>query len=240
MDSFLRVLIDKDASSPNPQAAIWRGQHQCVIEGFAPDDPTPDSQRCGEIVIKHQLAGDRGHFSVLNKAFVSFNCAGFPHSVIAQITRHRDSAFLVQSNRYTGQRFVDVANGKATVESVFYFRIPGVYFDRAGNKYEYTEAMRLEDIADCAKACSKYADLIAVGMSEEHARDVISYNFRQNFSISSTLEATWHWLDQRSKKDSQLEIQILASMVMQELEAWAPELSAWYRNNRWGKARLAP
>lgn len=236
----LRVEIDKDGTSPNPQVAIWRGQHQCVSEDFVHDEPAPTSERCGEIIIKHQLDGDRGHFSVLNQAFIKLNCGGFPHSVIAQITRHQNSNFLVQSNRYTGKRFVQVAMGERMVDEVFYFRDLGRYVDRNGSRYEYTEEMRRQDIEDCATACEKYADRVLGGMSEEHARDCIPYNFRQHFTISGTLEAMWHWLDQRSKKDAQHEIQILAQMAMGCLDIWTPELSAWYRANRWGKARLAP
>ncbi|MBU6230883.1 MAG: FAD-dependent thymidylate synthase, partial [Cyanobacteria bacterium REEB459] len=42
------------------------------------------------------------------------------------------------SFRYTGQRIVDVAEGKRPVEEVFYLRPVGFYTDRQGKKYEYT------------------------------------------------------------------------------------------------------
>lgn len=240
LDSRFKVVRDIAASSPDPQVAIWDAQHQCVSEEFSDDDIPPDSRKCGNVIIKHQLAGNRGHYSVLNAAFVKYKCANFPHSVIAQITRHRDSAFLVQSNRYTGERFVKVANGDLEIEDVFYFRPLGHYVDREGKHYEYTTLDRLDDITYCFTACRTYAKKIAQGYSEEHARDVIPYNFRQHFSIMGTLEATWHWLDQRSKKDSQLEIRNLAELVQRDLENYTPELAAWYRTNRYGRAILAP
>jgi len=134
-DPRFQVVIDKDASSPNPQVAIWKGQHRCVAEKFLPGDSTPSPERCGEIIIKHQLAGDRGHYSVLRSAFVKFHCLGFPHSVVSQVTRHQDSAFLVQSMRYTGKRVVDCSDSNIPLEDVFYFRPAGSYSDRQGSKY---------------------------------------------------------------------------------------------------------
>lgn len=57
-DSHFQVVISKNASSPQPQIAIWEGQHRCVAEKFLPDDETPSPERCAEIIIKHQLAGN--------------------------------------------------------------------------------------------------------------------------------------------------------------------------------------
>lgn len=240
-DPHFRVVLDKDGSSPNPQVAIWRGQHQCVIEGFSMDDPAPSPQRCGEIIIKHQLQGDRGHYSVLDQAFIKLDCQGFPHSVLAQITRHRDSAFLVQSSRYTGQRFIDVAEGRMKVEEAFYFRPLGHYTDREGKRYEYKEWMLSNDHLNCIQACKVYKMLVqSEGFSEEHARDVIPYNFRQNFTIACTLKNFFHVLDQRSAKCSQLEIQAWARMACDTARPWAPEVIEWYEKHRYSRARLAP
>lgn len=239
-DSRFRVEVDYDATSPNPQQAIWRGQHTCVSEHFAFDEQTPTPQRCGEVIIKHQLAGDRGHFSVLRKAFISFCCAGFPHSMVAQITRHQDSGFLVQSNRYTGKRFIWVAEGKLEVEDVFYFRPVGNYRDRAGNSYYFSEENRQAKINRCLELCKEYALEISSHCPYEMSRENMPYNFRQNFDISGDLQSVWHWMDQRSKADSELEIQTFSHMIMDKLHNWCPELASWYRSNRYGKAKLAP
>ena len=239
-DSHFQVVISKNASSPQPQVAIWEGQHRCVAEKFLHDDPTPSPEKCAEIIIKHQLAGDRGHYSVLRSAFVKFHCLGFPHSVVSQITRHQDSAFLVQSMRYTGQRIVDCAEGKLPVEDVFYFRPPGNYSDRQGNKYEYTNSDIMEDRKASYKSAILYAEKIAAGHSEEHARDFLSYNFCQDFDLSGDLQAIWHLLDQRTKADTQIEARSLAWMILDCLKGWSPELTQWYLENRAGKARLAP
>lgn len=239
MDRLFQVELDKDGSSPNPQVSIWKGQHMCVAEDWEKVSiPSPES--CGEIIIKHQLAGDRGHYSVLKMASVKFNCYNFPHSVVAQITRHADSNFLVQSNRYTGERFVDASAGLESVEEVFYLRPVGAYRDRDGSSFFYTQEDRREDLDLIKIVCSRYAKRVNQGCPYEMARSIIPYDFRQNFTISGTLEATWHWLDQRSAKCSQLEIQSLAELIMTELDKWTPELSTWYKKNRYAKARLAP
>lgn len=236
---YFQVELDADGSSPSPQVSIWKGQHMCVSEDSRVAK-IPSPAHCGEAIIKHQLAGDRGHYSVLKFAYAKFNCYGFPHSTIAQITRHSDSFFLVQSNRYTGERFIEVAEGKRDVEEVFYLRPPGIYRDREGSSFNYTAEMFMHDYELIHLACSRYAKRVADGCPYEMARGIISYDFRQDFTIAGTLEAFWHWIDQRSAKCSQLEIQMLAALVMAELDKWTPELSAWYRKNRYGKARLAP
>lgn len=239
-DPYFKVVIDKDASTPNPQVAIWKGQHRCVAEKFLPDDRVPSSKSCGEAIIKHQLAGDRGHYSVLRKAYASFQCLGFPHSVVSQITRHQDSSFLVQSMRYTGQRIVDCADEKIPVEEVFYFRPVGFYVDRKGNKYQYTKEIREDDKVRCFLAAKRYSWKMSLGYSEEHARDDLPYNFRQDFDLSGDLQAIWHLLDQRTKADSQIEVRTLAWMMLECLKDLTPELTQWYLGNRAGKARLAP
>lgn len=235
-DPRFRVEIDWDGSSRSPERGIWRGQHTCVAEGFTMEDEPPVN--AGDAIIRHQLKVE--HFGVLRFGFLSLHCAGFPHSTMAQLTRHQDSAHLVQSGRYTSERFLKVANADIPLGDVFYFRPLGEYQDRSGNRYEYTMQDRIDDKRNCIRACKIYSRRIESGWAEEHARDMLPYNFRQNFSIAGDLQAVFHWLDQRSKKDSQLEIQALAKMAAARLVEFAPSLGEWYMNNRWGKARLAP
>lgn len=250
-DPYFRVELDLDGTSPNPEVAIWRGQHQCVCEGFSPDDPLP--AKPGEAIVHHQMKVE--HYSVLNKAFFSFHIGGFPHSTVMQFVRHQDSHHLVQSGRYTGKRFIpasaeetpvegqtilDVVESKLSLEEVFYLRPEGYYTDRGSSKYYYSEDERKADLKRCKDSAIVYADKVRRGWSEEHARDFVLHNFRQNFNLSGTLEAIFHLLDQRTKADSQIEAQTLAELIMRRVEERAPVLGAWYRKERYGKARLAP
>lgn len=232
-----KVRLCPHGTSRDIEKGIWQGQHICVAEGFTLADSPPSNP--GDAVVRHQLKVE--HYSVLNFGFVVLHCQGFPHSTMTQISRHRDQAILVQSGRYTGQRFIDVAEGESDVESAFFFRPVGMYQDRQGKRYEYTAEDLAGDRVWCKQGCDRYAAKIAAGHSEEHARSSsISYEFRQNFSIAGTVEAMFHWLDQRSKKDSQIEIQALARLAMNELHTACPTLAQWYEENRYGRARLAP
>lgn len=145
------------------------------------------------------------------------------------------------SFRYSGQRIVDVANQKRTVEEVFYLRPVGHYTDRQGKKYEYTQAMREDDLNYCFTAACRYAAAVTVGgMSEEHARGIIPFDVRQHWVMSFNARSLMHLLDLRAKADAQLECQQLCELIWPHFEAWMPAIAGWYRDNRWKKARLAP
>jgi thymidylate synthase (FAD) len=238
-DPYFRVEIDRNSSSANPGAGIWYGQHVCVAEGFSLDDKLPSDPEGA--ILRHALKSEHSaHYSVLRYGYLALHCGGFPHSVMAQLTRHQDSAHLVQSGRYTGKRFLKVASGELPVQEVFYFRPIGQYQDRQGHKYEYTKSDLSYDMAHCRDACSVYSRRLKKGWAEEHARDCLPYNFRQNFAIAGDLQAVFHWLDQRSKADSQIEIQSLAAIAVERVIEFVPGLGRWYKDHRYGKARLAP
>lgn len=240
-----RVKICLYSTSPRIQQGIWTGQHMCVTDDPAwyfdeeLDESYPEEEKCGDAIIKHQLRVE--HFGVLNQAFVKFNCYGFPHSTIAQITRHHDSHPLVTSMRYTGQKFLDVSARKLHSDRAFYVRPPGTYYDRFGNNIEWTEIDKIRELEYASAACDRYHHYVtARNMPWEMAREFLPYCYRQPFCIASTIEGFFHWIDQRSLKNAEREIQILAKLCMDEFATVAPELHEWYMNNRWSKARLAP
>jgi thymidylate synthase (FAD) len=238
-DPRFRCEIDWDGSSKSPERGIWRGQHVCVAEGFSPDDPMPNDP--GGAVCRHQLKSQHSaHYSVLNFGYLVLHFEGFPHSVMCQVTRHQDSSFLVQSGRYTSQRFLDVADKVVPVEDGFYFRPTDDYQNRTGKRYHYGEADLAIDKGESIASARLYAERIRRGWAEEHAREGLRYNHRQNFAVAGTIEAWFHLLDQRSKADSQREIQALAAMSLERLIEFAPTLGGWYKVNRYGKANLAP
>jgi thymidylate synthase (FAD) len=151
-----------------------------------------------------------------------------------------DGVVVHNSGRYTGKRVLDVCNGIRDVEEVFYLRPVGVYRDRQGKSYEYTEDQRLVDRLVCCDHASRYLRTIKNGFSEEHARDMLPYCIRQHFVVSFNLRSAWHFLDLRAKRDAQLEIQQLCDLIWPHLQAWAPEICEWYATTRLHKARLAP
>jgi thymidylate synthase (FAD) len=144
------------------------------------------------------------------------------------------------SFRYTGQRILDVVEGKREMEDVFYLRPLGSYSDRQGKRYNYTEELRQQDIEWCLKACQLYYERIHQGFSEEHARGLIPFDVRQHWVMSANVRSLMHLLDLRWKLDAQLEAQKLCETIFPHFEAWVPAIAQWYTLNRMKKARLAP
>ena len=144
------------------------------------------------------------------------------------------------SMRYTGERICRAADGALDLEEVFYLRPVGDYADRQGKKYAYTAEQRAIDLELCRAAAERYRDLLAAGFAEEHARGILPFDYRQHFVVSFSLRAFLHFLDLRAKLDAQEEIRALCDLMWPHLEAWAPEIAAWYAKSRLHKARLAP
>jgi thymidylate synthase (FAD) len=144
------------------------------------------------------------------------------------------------SMRYTGDRICKAANGELELEEVFYLRPVGSYSDRQGKKYAYTADERAKDLALCSAAAERYAELLAAGFAEEHARGILPFDYRQHFVVSFSLRAFLHFLDLRAKLDAQQEIRELCDLLWPHLVAWAPQFAEWYEKSRLHKARLAP
>ncbi|MGB2926769.1 MAG: FAD-dependent thymidylate synthase [Limnothrix sp.] len=88
MDKF-RVEVLR--STPNPQQTIWSAMHQDYCEDFVWEqrEEFPDEQKAGELVVKHLLAGGRGHYGPIEHPQIVFNVGYFPHSLMQQIRTHR-------------------------------------------------------------------------------------------------------------------------------------------------------
>lgn len=223
---------------PEPEATAWYAMHQCYSELDVEIDKLPVNH--GAALVKNLLDGDKGHFSPLEHNKIVFNAVGFPHSLMQQLTRHRVAvSFSVQSMRYSGNRICEVAKGNQDIESVLYIRPVGKYPSRSG-MFNYTQEMRDIDINAAFDNCQLYYEKIGLGMPYEQARGQLFFDFRQNFVVSFNARSLMHVLDLRSKKDAQLEIQILSNMLFEVFESWMPNVSKWYSEARKGKARLAP
>ena len=224
-----------------PQTLTWQAMHQDYSEQCVAYETPPCESESGRIAVKRLLQGGRGHYGPLEHPSITFSVGWFPHSVMQQARTHRVGvSFDVQSMRYTGQRVVQVARGKVDLEEVFYLRPVGEYTDRQGKKYIYTEWLRLEDIKRCWGAAKAYATKLDLGFAEEHARGILPFDFRQHFVVSFSLRALMHFLDLRAKADAQGEIRQLCDLMWPHFQEWTPEIASWYRDHRWGKARLAP
>jgi len=239
MDRFRVEVIQ---ATPSPQQVIYAAMHQDYSEEFVWDvSQLPDEAKCGEIIIKQLLAGERGHYGPLEHPQITLACGFFPHSVMQQARTHRVSvSFDVQSARYTGLRVIEAAQAQRDLEDVFYLRPVGNYRDRQGKKYFYSPEQRQKDLDWCGEAARRYEQDMIAGMAEEHARGKLPFDYRQHFIVSFNVRSLMHFLDLRGKRDAQLEIQQLCELMLPHFEAWVPAISTWYKSTRLGKARLAP
>ncbi|CDM92673.1 MULTISPECIES: FAD-dependent thymidylate synthase [Limnospira] len=144
------------------------------------------------------------------------------------------------SYRYTGNQILELAENKKDLEDIFYLRPVGDYTDRQGKKYYYSPQQRQADLDWCLEAAKRYKADLDNGLSEEHARGKIPFDYRQHFVVSFNLRSLLHFLDLRYKKDAQLEIQKLCDLMWPHLQEWTPAIAQWYQKNRLGKSRLAP
>ncbi len=86
-----RFKVEVISQTPNPQQTIYAAMHQDYAENFVCDerDRFPDEAKCGEVIIKQLLAGNRGHYGPLEHPQIVMNCGWFPHSTMQQIRTHR-------------------------------------------------------------------------------------------------------------------------------------------------------
>lgn len=261
-----RFKVEVISKMPNPQQVMWAAAHQDYSEGFVFDEfeQWPDEAKAGESLVKMLLKGDKGHYGPLEHPQIVLNCGYFPHSVMQQARTHRVGiSFDVQSMRYTGSRIADlgekileghhdtganldllISNCDDLIEGIedaFYVRPVGEYTDRQGKRYEVTAKQRINKIIRCGKAAVLYLeDLAENGYSEEHARGSLPFDYRQHFVVSLNVRSFMHFLDLRSKKDAQGEIQAMCDLMWPHFKKWVPAIADWYESNRYGKARLAP
>jgi len=86
-----KFCIDVIAVTPNPQQVVWAAMHQDYSEDYVwhSRDRWPPEQRSGELIVKHLLAGDRGHYGCLEHPQITLNVGYFPHSMMQQVRTHR-------------------------------------------------------------------------------------------------------------------------------------------------------
>lgn len=172
---------------------------------------------------------------------ITLSCSGFVHNVMVQARTHRVGVtFDCQSQRYTGKRILKVVSGELNIDDVFYIRPPGLYTNRQGKKYEWTEEDYEDELRFILKGCQRYADKYNKGMCEEHIRDYLPQAIRQNFVVSFNLRSGLHFMDLRAKMDAQLEIRALCESIWPHFKTWAPNVATYYEEKRLYKARLSP
>lgn len=252
IDPLFRV--DLLRATPNPQSVIWWASHNdysedYIIEEIEQGKYNHDEKWFGEKTIKNLFGKNKGHFGVCEHPAITIAAGYFPHNVISQLRTHRVGVtFDVQSFRYSGERFVkfylnfhNMVDPFEEIEKLIYFRPKGIYIDRQGNKYDYTEERRRADKERAICMINDYGfKVYKENCPKEMARGLLPYDYRQHFTFSANLRSAFHILDLRSKADAQLEIRQFCDLFFEVLKNWSPELCSWYEDARLRKAILSP
>jgi thymidylate synthase (FAD) len=135
---------------------------------------------------------------------------------------------------------LDWWEGVSLIEKTFWVRPVGTYTDRQGKHYDVTEEDRRIQISYIFDNCQLYHQLVNKGYSEEHAASFLPMTIRQHFVFSVNVRSLLHLLDVRLPKDAQLEIRCFMEMLYIEFEKLLPLIAQWYKENRYGKKKLAP
>lgn len=240
LDRYMKVVMIRQTQLP--QTLVYQAGKNDYSEDPIHTKIPPNEKDCGKWVIEQLLANERGHWGPLEHPAITLDCVGFVHNVMVQARTHRVGvSFDVQSQRYTGRRVLKVATGVLKPEEVFYVRPEGLYLDRKGHKYEWVKNEYETQLKFCLEASERYAEKYnASGMAEEHLRDYLPQNIRQNFVVSFSLRAALHFLDLRAKLDAQIEIQALCHAISPIIKEWVPEIFSYYEEKRLYKAKLSP
>jgi thymidylate synthase (FAD) len=245
-DKYFNVSVLSKTLRPNLLAYL--AMHQCVTEEPINEKHWLDfrEEDLGNRVVNHCIK--HGHYSVIEHPSITFLVQSYPHDVMVQLTRHRHLAFSVQSQRYTGDRILALANliGRSSygitdeIDKVFYVRPIGEYKDRKGNYCKWTDSDRIKALLNFRTPILEFADKVRQNVPYEMARHSLPQSIRQDFIVTMNARSLLHVCDLRCPKDAQLEISNLAYRFFEELKNWMPELANWYEKNRLSKNKLAP
>lgn len=222
IDPHFKAVLCPYGTTPNPAPACWYRMHTCVSENFTMDDKLPKDPSGS--LIRNALQAKK-HWHVLDGAFATVHVGGFNHDTSMQFRTHQNNDTLIQSLRYTGVRILDQS---LETESVFYVSpaLPGSSQSILREKNNISRVV--------------YKEQVDNGLDLEQAKKFIEMNVRQNFSMSGTMTAWLHMLDQRLLRDTEIEAQTCAWMILDQLHIWWPELIDWYLETRAMKNNLAP
>lgn len=216
------------SQTQSPQKCIWLAMHQCYSSEAVYTPKTKYSEReHGELVVKHLLAGGRGHWSPLEQAHISLNLVDVPLPIVVQYERHRLFSYSEQSLRYT-----------TIAGDCVYYRPQGTYKTRNGS-YTVTPELEQKRQEQVDSALDFYNYQLELGVAPEDARFLLPIGVKKNLVMGGNLRAWLHLMDMRLKADAQLEAVQLACLIHMCLVEWVPEIMEYY-NSKSHKGILAP
>ena len=238
-----KFKVVKITSTPRPQALVYlaakNDYSEKYIDSFSEISEWEAAEKLEKMLWRSKT---RPHLGPYEHPQITFSCGYYPHNVAMQLRTHRVGiTFDVQSQRYTGQRVIQVANGELDFDEVFYIRPAGTYQNRQGRRFTLTEHMREQKKELILTTARHYADYVELmDEPEESARDMLSQAIRQNFFVSMTCRTLMHLILVRSAKDVQLECRDCIEKMMVAFDEWMPETSKLVREKFAVKGNLTP
>jgi thymidylate synthase (FAD) len=163
---------------------------------------TDTNERLINYCIKHQ------HWSIFEQAFCTFEIVT-SRAIAAQILRHRSFTFQEFSQRYS----------TATELVRFELRKQGKTNRQVGDELlSISEHIEIFDDIDHLQhqSISLYNKLVEKGIAKECARMVLPLNTQTTLYMSGSIRSFIHYIDLRSKKDTQKEHRDIA-LAMKEI-----------------------
>jgi thymidylate synthase (FAD) len=188
-----------------------------------------------------KLMESPGHFGPFEHPHITFTVRGVSRITMAQLTRHRNVTFDIQSMRY-----VDFGDAS-------YLRIPELGNDGLhGRSAEIADSIDQEEtkIASyrttaydraISTAKTSYDLLTDLGVAPENARAVLPLATMVNMTFTMNLRSVLHIADMRSAGDAQWEIRELTEQMVEAAKRVAPITMLTYERDLKGrKNRIAP
>lgn len=180
----------------------------------------------------------RGHFGVWEHPTITFAVEGISRVTMAQLTRHRQVSFDVQSMRYADfSSKDDPVSIPASIERDEHITRETGMVEMEGVDDDYVDDSFNELVDGCF---DWYERMVEHGMPKEDARFVLPLGTKVNLSCTMNARTFMHIEDMRGKGggDAQWEIRELTEMMRSEFEEWCPMTASIYDDR--GPNALAP
>ncbi len=180
---------------------------------------------------------DRGHFGPFEHVSMTIAFEDMSRSCMAQITRHRQVTFDIQSMRYvdfSGKAAEQVVVPKSFKDEDHFSREDGVLEVEPETQEEFEQ--RYLDLAQ--QQFEFYQDAVAAGFPKEDVRFALPIGTAVNGTMTMNARTMLHILNMRGKADAQWEARQLSNMIEDIGLHWCPNTFEWWQEK--GPMKLSP
>lgn len=176
----------------------------------------------------------RGHWGPFEHPHITLGVKDLSRTAMAQITRHRQITFDVQSQRYVNFSVKDdpVKTPKSLVDDEHFTREMGA------TEIEDREVLR-EDFEEMSDTLvRRYETMVEAGVPKEDARFLLPTGTKVNLTMSMNARTILHIQNMRNAANAQWEARELSQKLFEEFKDWMPRTAELYEEH--GPQPLAP